>query len=208
MFTGIVEQMGEVVSSVQTGSNVELFIKAPFATELKIDQSVAHNGVCLTVVELFVDNHMYRVTAVDETLKRTNIGTLSQGDKINLERCTMLGARLDGHLVQGHVDQTAVLHHVDVLAGSWMLHFRFAEKPLHFMVPKGSVTVNGVSLTVVDALDNGFNVTIIPYTWEHTNLGQLQIGDSVNIEFDIVGKYIERMAKGWGAHNVAALGSL
>lgn len=199
MFTGIVEQVGEVVRSTQIGSNLELYIKAALMPELKIDQSVAHNGVCLTVVELFPEEGTYRVTAVQETLSRTNIGQLNTGNKVNLERCTMLGARLDGHLVQGHVDQTASLFKIEELAGSWMLYFKFSDKPLHVMVPKGSVTVNGVSLTVVSVEPDGFSITIIPYTWEHTNLGLLEPNDSVNIEFDIIGKYIEQIASGWKA---------
>ena len=194
MFTGIIEGLGQIRSLHPQGSNVDLVLHVGWMQELKVDQSLAHDGVCLTVVE--VSDAGYRVTAIEETLKRSNLGDRKVGDWVNLERCTRVGDRLDGHIVQGHVDATATLHEVESREGSWLLRFRHAVAPGNVTVEKGSVTVNGVSLTVVDSRDDGFSVAIIPYTWEHTNLGRLQVGDRVNLEFDVVGKYVARLLQG------------
>ena len=183
MFTGIIEGIGRVLRIEQEGTNVHFELEAPFTSELKIDQSVAHNGVCLTVVEK--QSNSFVVTAIQETLDRTNLGGWKVGDAVNLERCTSLGGRLDGHLVQGHVDATAVLENVVDANGSWVLHFVHEASPENITVQKGSITINGVSLTVVDSHPEGFSVAIIPYTWEHTNLGALNPGDRVNLEFDV-----------------------
>ena len=191
MFTGIMEGIGRVLRIEQEGTNVHFELEAPFTSELKIDQSVAHNGVCLTVVEK--QSNSFVVTAIQETLDRTNLGGWKVGDAVNLERCTSLGGRLDGHLVQGHVDATAVLENVVDANGSWVLHFVHEASPENITVQKGSITINGVSLTVVDSHPEGFSVAIIPYTWEHTNLGALNPGDRVNLEFDVIGKYVARI---------------
>jgi riboflavin synthase len=191
MFTGIIEGIGRVLRIEQEGTNVHFELEAPFTSELKIDQSVAHNGVCLTVVEK--QSNSFVVTAIQETLDRTNLGGWKVGDAVNLERCTSLGGRLDGHLVQGHVDATAVLKNVVDADGSWVLHFVHEASPENITVQKGSITINGVSLTVVDSHPEGFSVAIIPYTWEHTNLGALTPGDRVNLEFDVIGKYVARI---------------
>jgi len=191
MFTGIIEGIGRVLRIEQEGTNVHFELEAPFTSELKIDQSVAHNGVCLTVVEK--QSNSFVVTAIQETLDRTNLGGWKVGDAVNLERCTSLGGRLDGHLVQGHVDATAVLENVVDANGSWVLHFVHEASPENITVQKGSITINGVSLTVVDSHPEGFSVAIIPYTWEHTNLGALTPGDQVNLEFDVIGKYVARI---------------
>ena len=193
MFSGIIEALGEVKQMDREGTNMHLTIECPFTHELKIDQSVAHNGCCLTVVKINADENTYTVTAIKETLDRTNIGNLKVGDRVNLERCTKVGDRLDGHIVQGHVDQTAECSEIIEEDGSWKFFFRFPEKPLHVIVPKGSVTVNGTSLTVVDTPDDGFSVAIIPYTYEHTNFHAFEKGTAVNIEFDVIGKYVEAM---------------
>ncbi len=192
MFTGIIEAIGLVTALEKEGSNLHLSLSSPFIGELKIDQSIAHNGVCLTVVD--IQQRHYTVTAIQETLQKTNLGTLKVGDKVNLERCMQLGARLDGHMVQGHVDQTAVCEEIQDKIGSWL--FRFSHVPGGFFtVEKGSICVNGVSLTVVDARIDGFSVAIIPYTFEHTNFSALTVGSEVNIEFDIIGKYISKWLK-------------
>lgn len=192
MFTGIIEAMGEVRSVQRTGGNVDLIVQAAMAAELRVDQSVAHNGVCLTVVELWPgEPGSYRVTAVDETLQRTNLGELKPGDPVNLERCLRVGDRLDGHMVQGHVDTVTECTGVVELDGSWRFDFRLAE-PRNLLVQKGSVCINGVSLTVADLTDTQFSVAIIPYTFAHTTFSRLHVGDRVNIEFDILGKYVQR----------------
>ncbi|MBV41716.1 MAG: riboflavin synthase [Crocinitomicaceae bacterium] len=191
MFTGIIEGIGKVLRIEREGTNVHFEIQAPFTSELKIDQSVAHNGVCLTVVEK--NGQSFVVTAIQETLERTNLGSWTVGDSVNLERCTSLGGRLDGHLVQGHVDATAKLKKVVDANGSWELHFEHEASAENITVPKGSITVNGVSLTVVDSHPEGFSVAIIPYTWKHTNLSALNSGDPVNLEFDVIGKYVARI---------------
>ena len=191
MFTGIIEGLGQIRSLHPKGSNVDLVLHVGWMQELKVDQSLAHDGVCLTVVELNPEG--YRVTAIRETLERSNLGERRVGDRVNLERCTQLGHRLDGHIVQGHVDATAQVVAIEPQSGSWLLRFEHPVRPGHVTVEKGSVTVNGVSLTVVDSADNGFSVAVIPYTWEHTNLDRLQVGDRVNVEFDIIGKYVARL---------------
>lgn len=188
MFSGIVEQTGVVKSIVKEGDNVHFMIEAVMTPELKIDQSVAHNGACLTVVGF--ENNSYKVTAIQETMKRTNLGKLKVGDEVNLERCLRLNDRLDGHMVQGHVDTVAVCVGVDDLNGSWKFSFEYEEGPDRITVPKGSICVNGVSLTVVDSGISSFSVCIIPYTFEHTNFKHLKPGGSVNIEFDVIGKYV------------------
>jgi riboflavin synthase len=190
MFTGIIEALGTITDVVSENTNLHLRISAPFTSELKIDQSVAHNGVCLTVVE--ISNETYVVTAIDETLKRSNIGQLKEGDKVNLERCMKLGERLDGHIVQGHVDQTGSCTGISDENGSWKFSFSYEGKE-HVTVPKGSICINGVSLTVVDSTPGSFSVAIIPYTFEHTNFHTLKKGDAVNLEFDVIGKYVARL---------------
>ena len=191
MFTGIIEHIGKVVGLRHEQSNLDLIIESPISHELKIDQSVSHNGVCLTVVEVTATTH--RVTAIDETLKKTNIGALAIGDEVNLERCTKVGDRLDGHIVQGHVDQTATCLSVEEQDGSWLFTFRYTPSRENIVVEKGSVCINGTSLTAFNAKADQFSVAIIPYTYEHTNIKQVKAGSLVNIEFDIIGKYVARM---------------
>jgi len=192
MFTGIVEATAKIVKIESEKSNKHFFIQAPFLSDVKIDQSIAHNGVCLTVVELLSDN--YRVTAIDETLQKTSLSTWKVGDTVNLERCLTLAKPLDGHIVQGHVDTTAECTDKLFLDGSWKFTFRYAKKHVHdITVEKGSVCVNGVSLTVVDSKDDSFSVCIIPYTHEHTNFQFIEKGTVVNLEFDIIGKYVAKM---------------
>lgn len=193
MFTGIIEALGTVRALHPEGSNLTLELSCPFVSELKVDQSLSHNGVCLTVVEVGAET--YKVTAIAETLQRTNLGQLAPGHLVNLERCMAANGRFDGHVVQGHVDQLATLEMVVDLEGSWLLRFRHAQGP-HVLVEKGSVTVNGISLTCFDIADEAFSVAIIPYTWQHTNLHQLVPGSRVNLEFDIIGKYVARILAG------------
>jgi riboflavin synthase len=196
MFSGIVEEAAVVTGLIKESGNLHIRMKCRFTDELQIDQSVAHNGVCLTVVQL--DGDEYTVTAIQETLDKSNLGLLKIGDKVNLERSMKMDGRLDGHIVQGHVDQTATCMRVDETDGSWRYRF---EYPLNIQkamegyttVEKGSVTVNGVSLTVCNSGDNSFEVSIIPYTYEHTNFHQIQPGTVVNLEFDIIGKYLSKM---------------
>lgn len=190
MFTGIIETLGTVKSIEKDRSNVHFTIESPISSELKIDQSLSHNGACLTVVGLAAGSH--RVTAVEETLRRTNLGQWKEGTLVNLERCLAMGGRLDGHMVQGHVDTIAECTEVLDMNGSWRFTFRYQPTPEHLLVDKGSVCLNGVSLTVVEPRDDLFSVAIIPYTWEHTNFKTLRPGDAVNVEFDIIGKYISR----------------
>ena len=191
MFTGIIETLGVVEKVVAEGSNLHFTIKSAISHELKIDQSVAHNGVCLTVVAL--DEHSHTVTAIEETLNKTNLGGLKQGNKVNLERCMQMNARLDGHIVQGHVDQTAQCILVNELDGSWEYRFKYDQGRGNVTVEKGSICVNGISLTVVNSATDEFSVFIIPYTFEHTNLQEVKVGDTVNLEFDIIGKYVARL---------------
>ncbi|WP_431157110.1 riboflavin synthase [Winogradskyella poriferorum] len=191
MFTGIIEDLGTVNDINQEGSNLHFTITSTVTHELKIDQSVAHNGVCLTVVA--IDNNEYVVTAIQETLDKTNLGTLKTGDTINLERAMKLGDRLDGHIVQGHVDQTATCTRVKEEDGSWYFTFEYDPALSNVTIEKGSITVNGVSLTVVNSKLNEFSVAIIPYTYEHTTFKNLKAGDEVNLEFDVIGKYVKRL---------------
>jgi riboflavin synthase len=191
MFTGIIEGLAKLEKIEKEGTNIHFDFSCDFTSELKIDQSVAHNGVCLTVVA--IDGSQYRVTAIDETLKRTNLGSLKIGDHANLERCVKVGDRLDGHMVQGHVDTTAICSEVKELNGSWEYRFKYEKGPGYITVPKGSICINGVSLTVVDSGEDYFSVCIIPYTFEHTNFKAIQSGDKVNLEFDILGKYISKL---------------
>jgi riboflavin synthase len=191
MFTGIIETMGKVVSIEKDKTNVHFGIEASFTQELKIDQSVAHNGVCLTVTAIETDK--YFVTAIDETLQKTNLGSWKTGDFVNLERCMTLGGRLDGHLVQGHVDQTAECINISENGGSWKFTFQYDAAKGNVTIEKGSITVNGISLTVVDSGKNQFSVAIIPYTFAHTNLQFLKPNSFVNLEFDIIGKYISKL---------------
>lgn len=191
MFTGIIECIGRVVEIKSEKNNIHFFIEAPFTSELKVDQSVAHNGVCLTVTE--INKSIYSVTAIQETLQKTNLGQLKIGDKINLERCMLMNGRLDGHIVQGHVDQTGICTAVEEQNGSWFFTFEFDSSAKNITVEKGSITVNGVSLTVVNSGKGEFSVAIIPYTFEHTNFHQLKKGNAVNLEFDIVGKYVAKL---------------
>jgi riboflavin synthase len=189
MFTGIIEQLGVVKSIQKESDNIHFTLEAPFTSELKIDQSVAHNGCCLTVVE--ISGNEYVVTAIQETLNKTNLGSWKVGTKVNLERCMQMNGRLDGHIVQGHVDTTGACIAIEDQNGSWKYTFRYASADL--TVEKGSVTVNGTSLTVVDSKTNEFSVCIIPYTYEHTNFHTLEVGATVNLEFDIIGKYVAKM---------------
>ena len=191
MFSGIIEDLGEVVALKKEQGNLHITIKADFTSELKIDQSVAHNGACLTVVD--IKDNTYTVTAIEESLQKTNLGLLKVGDSINLERCMKLGDRLDGHIVQGHVDQTAICKKVEDTNGSWTYTFEYDASQNNITVEKGSVCVNGVSLTVVNSKNNSFSVCIIPYTYEHTNFKNFKVGTVVNLEFDILGKYISKL---------------
>ena len=196
MFSGIVEEAATVVALEKEQENLHITMTCSFVNELKIDQSVSHNGVCLTVVKK--KDSTYTVTAIKETLNLSNLGKLKVGDKVNLERSMMMNGRLDGHIVQGHVDQTAICKNVEEADGSWYFTFEYEFDPVkarkgYMTVDKGSVTVNGVSLTVVEPTNNSFRVAIIPYTYEYTNFHQIKVGTTVNIEFDIIGKYISRM---------------
>lgn len=191
MFTGIIEKLGTVENIVVEGSNKHFTISSELSHELKIDQSIAHNGVCLTVIKQSGNQHV--VTAIDETLIKSNIGQLNKGDKVNLERCMKVDGRLDGHFVQGHVDTTATCTRVESLDGSWVFEFKLSDDTNdHLMVDKGSITINGTSLTLVKSDWDCFSVAIIPYTYEHTVFHQLKEGGTVNIEFDILGKYIAK----------------
>jgi len=191
MFTGIIETLGIISDINKDQENVHLTIQTNITNELKIDQSVAHNGVCLTVVEIFDNKHV--VTAIQETINKTTLGLWKIGDKVNIERAMKLGDRLDGHIVQGHVDQTAVCTSIQEKSGSWEFTFEYDTALNNITIEKGSITVNGTSLTVVNSAKNSFSVAIIPYTYEHTIFHTFEIGTKVNLEFDVVGKYIARM---------------
>lgn len=191
MFTGIVEATGKIISIRPDASNLIFTLTCPFTSELKIDQSVSHNGVCLTVSSLHEKS--YEVTAIQETLNRTNLGNLKADDEVNIERCLQANGRFDGHVVQGHVDEKAVCTEINDLNGSWEFVFEYSEESKNITVEKGSVCVNGVSLTVVRSEKNIFSVHIIPYTYENTNFKNIKVGDKVNIEFDILGKYVQRI---------------
>lgn len=190
MFTGIIESLGSIQSIETQGSNKTFWIKSPISPELTVDQSVSHNGVCLTVEEIREDAH--RVTAIDETLKKTSLGSWQNGDLVNLERCLLMNGRLDGHIVQGHVDAVATCLHRREQSGSWEFRFEFPKAFAPLVIEKGSICLNGISLTVFNVRKSKFDIAVIPYTFTHTNLGGLEPGGSVNIEFDMIGKYIQR----------------
>ena len=190
MFTGIIEAKARIMQVLKDGSNTDFWIESDLTPELKIDQSVAHNGVCLTVVA--IQDKQYKVTAVHETLQKTNLNYWTVGDTVNLERSLRLGDRLDGHLVQGHVDTTALCVEKQTLEGSWLFRFRFDEQFAALVIEKGSICLNGVSLTIFNVLHNEVTVTIIPYTYQHTNFAQIEQGTVVNVEFDVMGKYLLR----------------
>lgn len=193
MFTGIIESIGEISNLIKDKGNLHITIKSSLASQLKIDQSIAHNGVCLTVVE--VNDNSYTVTAIKETLDKSNFSNLALGDLINLERAMKLGDRLDGHIVQGHVDEKGVCLHKEETNGSWLFTFKYSSKDGNITVEKGSITVNGVSLTVVNSMERQFSVAIIPFTYEHTNFNKIKEGDTVNLEFDVIGKYVKRLTE-------------
>ena len=191
MFTGIIETLGTLVEVKKDQENLHLTIESGLTNDLKIDQSIAHNGVCLTVVSK--TNSTYTVTAIQETCLKTNIESWTVGDTINLERAMLLGARLDGHIVQGHVDQTGICTEIREAEGSWYFSFEYDSNLHNITIEKGSVTVNGVSLTVVNSKANSFSVAIIPYTYQHTNFHSFAVGTKVNLEFDVIGKYVSRL---------------
>ena len=191
MFTGIIESLGVIEAIEMNGTNATFWVSSALSNVLKVDQSLSHNGVCLTVEEVKEGQH--RVTAIEETLKKTNLGTWKMGTLINLERCMQLNGRLDGHIVQGHVDATATCIKKVALEGSWEYTFQFQEQFAHLVIEKGSISVNGISLTCFNVTANSFTVAIIPYTFEHTNMKQLEESNLINIEFDIIGKYVQRM---------------
>lgn len=191
MFTGIIETLGEISQLEKDGGNLHITIASQVAKELQIDQSMAHNGVCLTVVSLEEDK--YTVTAIDETLQKTNLGDLKIGDSVNLERAMILGSRLDGHIVQGHVDQTGTCTSIEEKDGSWLFSFEYDVSLNNPTIEKGSITIDGVSLTVVDSGTNTFSVAIIPYTYEHTRFHAYEVGSKVNLEFDVIGKYVAKL---------------
>jgi riboflavin synthase len=191
MFTGIIESLGTVATLRKEGMNVHFRVESPISEELKIDQSVSHDGVCLTVTRIESGTHW--VTAIDETLKKSNLGLLKAGSKVNLERCMVNNGRFDGHIVQGHVDQTGTVVAITEQSGSWLFDFEYNPEAGNVTVEKGSIAVNGASLTCFNTTSNGFRVAIIPYTFEHTNFHMLKKGDTVNLEFDIIGKYVKRL---------------
>lgn len=195
MFTGIIESFGTIQKITQDGSNFHFDLESNLASELKIDQSLAHDGVCLTVVETKPDS--YRVTAIDETIQKTNLSGWQVGKKVNLERCMAANGRFDGHIVQGHVDQVGKVSAIKDQDGSWVFDLEYDPAVGNVTVEKGSITINGTSLTCFNSRAGAFSVAIIPYTYEHTNFHQLKVGDQVNLEFDIVGKYIQRITKGY-----------
>ena len=191
MFTGIIETLGVIQEIKKTDDNLQISIQSHITPELKIDQSVAHNGVCLTVVS--IDKDIYTVTAIRETIEKTNLGEWNVGDVVNLERAMKLGDRLDGHIVQGHVDQTGICKNIKSANGSWYFTFEYNPEWNNLTIEKGSITVNGVSLTVVNSKKNEFSVAIIPYTYENTNFKNFNIGSKINLEFDVIGKYVSKL---------------
>ena len=193
MFTGIVEATATVENIETKGTSVHFTMSCPFTDKLKIDQSLSHNGCCLTIEK--IENQRYGVTAIQETLEKTNLGSWKIGTKVNLERCVLMNGRLDGHIVQGHVDQTGTIKSIENLNGSHYITIAYTDKDGFTTVPQGSITVDGISLTVAHSGENEFSVAIIPYTWEHTNLKNLEIGSKVNLEFDIIGKYVAKLMK-------------
>ena len=197
MFTGIIETLGTIKSITQEGTNYHFEVSCPLSQELKVDQSVAHNGVCLTVTEVRADSYM--VTAIDETLQKTNLGSWEVGTKVNIERCMVMNGRLDGHIVQGHVDLPGTCEAITEQDGSWLVDFSYDATSGHLTVEKGSICVNGVSLTCFNSGPGRFRVAIIPYTWEHTNFHVLKPGSAVNLEFDILGKYVKQLLGNQGS---------
>ncbi|WP_339849659.1 riboflavin synthase [uncultured Dokdonia sp.] len=195
MFTGIIEDLATIVSIEKDQENIHYTVRSAITSQLKIDQSVAHNGVCLTVVAIKDDT--YRVTAIQETLDKTNLNNLATKDTVNLERAMQLGARLDGHIVQGHVDQVGTCTNIDEEDGSWRFKFKYDTSLGNVTIEKGSITVNGTSLTVVDSTEGGFSVAIIPYTYENTVFKDFKVGTEVNLEFDVIGKYVKRLTQGY-----------
>ncbi|MFC3809078.1 riboflavin synthase [Lacihabitans lacunae] len=193
MFTGIIENTAILEEKNISQTNVSFIFKSPITSELKVDQSVSHNGVCLTIEKIWAEKGTYQVTAIEETLKKTSLGTLKVGDKVNQERCLKADGRFDGHIVQGHVDQTGTCKAIEDQDGSWLITIAYDPAKENLTVEKGSICLNGISLTVVNSKDAEFSVAIIPYTWEFTNLHSLKVGDSVNLEFDILGKYIKKI---------------
>ncbi len=191
MFTGIIETLGVIKELKKENDNLHITVESSLTNELKIDQSVAHNGVCLTVVA--INNDQYTVTAIRETLEKTNLSDWNQGDAVNLERAMKLGDRLDGHIVQGHVDQIGICTNIENANGSWYFTFKYDQSLHNLTIEKGSITVNGVSLTVVNSKQNEFSVAIIPYTYEHTNFHSFEIGTKINLEFDVIGKYVSKL---------------
>ena len=191
MFTGIIENTGTLKEIISSGSNKTFWVESSLANELKVDQSLSHNGVCLTVEE--IKDGMHRVTAIEETILKTTIGSWDKGNIINLERCMQLNSRLDGHIVQGHIDTTGECIAIENKEGSWEYSFSFSRQFANYIIEKGSITINGISLTIFNITTNTFTVAIIPYTYEHTNMNKLRKSDLVNIEFDIVGKYLNRI---------------
>jgi len=190
MFTGIIESLGKIDSIETHGTNRTFWVSSSISNDLKVDQSVSHNGCCLTVEEL--KDGLHRVTAIKETLEKTNLGEWKPGDGINLERCLIMNGRLDGHIVQGHVDATATCTHRKELDGSWEFRFEFPKKFSHLVIEKGSISLNGISLTIFNVRKSRFDIAVIPYTYEHTNVQSLKVGDKVNLEFDMIGKYVSR----------------
>ncbi len=190
MFTGIIENMSEVVEVKQNKNNLDVIFKSDLISELKIDQSISHNGVCLTIAD--IHNNTYLVNIIKETLDKSNLGLLKKGDQVNIERSMILNTRIDGHIVQGHVDQTAVCSNIIEKGGSYEMTFEYEDSE-NVTVEKGSICINGISLTVFNSKENNFSVAIIPYTWDNTNLKNVKIGDTVNLEFDILGKYIAKI---------------
>jgi riboflavin synthase len=192
MFTGIIENLSEIKEINKEGDNLSISLISEITNELKIDQSLSHNGVCLTVVD--INNNIYKVTAIKETILKSSIKDWKIGDIINIERAMKLGDRLDGHMVQGHVDQTAICTKISEENGSWYFYFEY-QRSSNLTIEKGSISINGVSLTIVESMDNGFSVAIIPYTYDNTNFKNIKVGDLVNIEFDMIGKYIHKIIK-------------
>ncbi len=192
MFTGIIENLSEIKEINKEGDNLSISLISEITNELKIDQSLSHNGVCLTVVD--INNNIYKVTAIKETILKSSIKDWKIGDIINIERAMKLGDRLDGHMVQGHVDQTAICTKISEENGSWYFYFEY-QRSSNLTIEKGSISINGVSLTIVESMNNGFSVAIIPYTYDNTNFKNIKVGDLVNIEFDMIGKYIQKIIK-------------
>lgn len=201
MFTGIIEDIGTITHIINEGGNTHFNVHATFANELEEDQSVAHDGVCLTVTQVNSLESTYQVTAIEETLKKSSLGKWRQGSKINLERAATLNARLDGHMVQGHVDAVGICHQIETKEGSWELTFSFPKVFSTLMVEKGSICINGISLTAFEVTKESFKVAIIPYTWDHTTMSQLKEGDHVNLEFDVIGKYVARYMDAYHTRN-------